>query len=141
MTYRDGDPWPGGTDGGGHSLTFTGGAPDSPHSWRPSVLPGGSPGVSDAVPFTGGDLLGYAIAGLSVRGEADDPPEFRIRTRLGSDDAVIHAEWSADLETWSSDGLQRGGQVPIGDGLAEEAWTLPDRAESTLFFRAVVTTR
>jgi hypothetical protein len=141
VSYLDGDPWPGGADGDGHSLTFAGGEPESPLSWRPSVQTGGTPGATDAVPFTGGDLLAYAVAAFSVQPGADGSPEFQITTRLGADDALVSAEWSRDLETWSTQDLRRVRQTPTGNGLAIDAWILDQPPAPRLFFRAIVNAR
>ena len=43
FTYDDRSPWPGGTDGEGHSLTYAGGDANDPSSWRPSTSAAGTP--------------------------------------------------------------------------------------------------
>lgn len=143
VSYDDAAPWPGGTDGDGYSLTFRGAEANAATSWRPSAQLGGTPGSTDAVPFDGGDrLLDYALTGVSVQLSAEGVPEFHLTTRLGADDAVVTAEWSTDLQSWSNEGIERTRQVPIGDGLADDVWRLSDPPpDSQLFFRAVVSLR
>lgn len=78
--YADGSPWTPGPNRNGYSLVLqrAGTAPDprDPAQWRTSVQPGGSPGGTDAVKFSGvagadangngqADLLDYAMGAAS----------------------------------------------------------------------------
>ena len=137
LSCGDDAPWPGGTDGDGHSLVFVDGDPNAATSWRASVAAGGSPGGSDSVPLqAGGDLISYAIGRQEVAFSESGQAEFHITTILGADDVSIEPEWSADLESWSSEGFVRSSQTPLGDGNALEVWTAhtPEGA-ARVFFR------
>jgi hypothetical protein len=141
ITYDDREPWPGGTDGDGYSLTYVAGDQNAPSSWRPSAVPTGSPGKGDAVPFAGGDILNYAIVSSSVGSAADGTVEFRMTTRLGADDAQVIPEWSDDLAAWNNANFQRLRVTPTGNGTAEEVWSLPPPSTSPHYFRARVLSR
>ena len=138
LNYGDSAPWPGGTDGDGHSLVDRGGTLASPESWRPSVSPAGHPGTHDAVPRNGEDLLSYSLAGVSVEIASDGLPEFHLSSRLGADEVTISAEWSLDLKSWNREGFFRASLEPAGPGIAREVWVLSGPTAPTLFFRAVV---
>ena len=115
FTYRDDAPWPNAADGNGHSMVLI--APDTnpdhalPENWRASVLPDGTPGGSDAIPFAGdpnadsngngySDLFDYAMA---------HPPAERLpgayavqfNLRAGADDARVIIEISTTLTAWT----------------------------------------
>ena len=68
--YDDEAPWVTRADGGGKSLTkilsASGNRTDHPFSWRASVTNGGSPGSSDALPFSGDAGLDQDGDGLSA---------------------------------------------------------------------------
>ncbi len=141
LTYGDDAPWPGGTDGEGHSLTFVAGDPNSPASWRPSVHSGGSPGAGDAAPFVGGDLLSYALSASSVRLASEGVIEYSLTTWLGADDAEIIPECSSDLLSWHAEDFERLRITPLGDGRAEEIWSRPASGAGRLYFRTRLTSR
>ena len=67
--FRDQHPWPTAPDGTGRSLvpvTPGNAMSTDPLDWRSSLFPGGNPGWSDTIPFSGGGeetLLAYALAG------------------------------------------------------------------------------
>jgi len=102
-------------------------------NWRCSSLPGGNPGTSDARPtFTGDPLADLDNDGLDALlehflGTSDTTPDdatdllqlgtittddsqtyptFQITYPIGSDDIVPIAQWSQDLQTWSTDPAQ-----------------------------------
>jgi hypothetical protein len=120
--YDDVSPWPTPPDGDGPSLTLirpqTNPDHSLPQSWRPSVLPGGSPGASDAVTFTGNpaadsngdglsDLVAHALAGpgaasLELPSTTLTPGGlvWRIPLHSAAEDVQLHPEWSPDMQTW-----------------------------------------
>lgn len=130
--YNDRAPWPLEADGLGYALVLVSPAtrpdPANPLNWRLSTLPGGSPGVDDAVAFVGdpladadGDglpaLIEYALGGSeSARGDAPElRPELQTVTlpegaipfltvkfsrAVAADGASLVLESSTDLRTW-----------------------------------------
>ena len=157
FTYNDKLPWPTAADGGGHSLTLI--APQTnpdhalPANWRASALPGGTPGSSDAVPFTGianadtdgdglSDFLEYALGDPPANAVLlpDGTQAMLLTRRVAADDAWVIVESSADLSTWlplPADSLA-GDTAPAG-GLMTESWTpLPGGARSFMRARVVV---
>jgi hypothetical protein len=107
--YLDRSPWPPAPNRNGYSLVLMRPetAPDhrDPAQWRASVLPGGSPGNSDAVPFTG-----VATADANGNGQPD-----LLDHALGTVLAAPGAGMQMALEFF-----------PSGEGLAEHLTvTLP----------------
>lgn len=107
-----------------------------PSAWRPSVNPGGTPRNSDAIAFSGGDLLDYAVVEIAVELGIDGVPEFVITTRPGADDVSVTAEWSEDLEDWKRQDLFQESQTPLGGGLGREVWRLAGATPRELFLRS-----
>ncbi len=98
FTYDDKSPWPSSTDGSGPSLVFRSGDPDLPESWRASLANGGTPGTSDSVPYTNGDIHAYA---LSETLQFDtDTNILTIPRNPGADDISSTPQWSSDLQNW-----------------------------------------
>lgn len=121
FVWDDVAPWPVTPDGNGPSMTLI--APESnpdpsqASAWRPSMVSGGTPGFTDAVPFTGdphadddGDgisnVCAYAL-GLNLPGtelpavtQTGDRLTWRVGLNPAAEDATIHCEWSADLQAW-----------------------------------------
>ena len=121
FSYNDRAPWPTSPDGGGPSLVLirpeTNPDPGDGTNWRPSSANGGNPGGTDAIPFPGGDLFEYALAGQpGVVATTGGDHEFTFSVRLGSDQVAIEAEWSPDLVTWT----------PSSDSLLPVLESLPD---------------
>ena len=142
VSYDDTSPWPAGTDGDGHSLTYISGSQNSAASWRASVAGNGSPGTVDRIPYVqGGDLLDYALARYPSIAIGDDQAELRIPARLGADDAVIEPEWSTDLINWYTGGLMRVGSTVPEEGETMELWQLDLPSNDSLFFRTRVRLR
>jgi hypothetical protein len=117
FSYDDRFPWPEAADGEGYSLVFFGSDPTDPASWRRSVSPGGTPEGSDSLPFTGGDLLAYALP--------DPKTEFNVTTNqwalqftrpLNADEARYVVELSPDLETWTATGNLSDLGLPVDSG-------------------------
>ena len=125
--YRDDFPWPMSPDGDGPSLTRI--APGSRStdpsvstSWRPSVAVGGSPGVGDALTFTGeteadndhdglNALLEHAMGTsdaaadrmedlLSVSLEEGNFLEISLQRNPAAEDMQFIIQASADLVVW-----------------------------------------
>lgn len=130
FTYSNTAPWPLAPDGSGPSLTYLGGDPNSPQSWRPSVHPGGSPGSSDTIPFNGDDLLSYAIRNEHFD---FDSKTLAVQQNPGADHAMITPEWSFDLKTWHSTDFTLVSTTPL-------TWIVPDQNQTT-FFRLRVSFR
>ena len=148
--YRDDFPWPGSPDGDGPSLTRI--APGSstelsaPSSWRPSVAVGGSPGVGDALTFTGeaeadsdhdglNALLEHAMGTsdaaadrmedlLSVSLAAGNLLEISLQRNLAAEDMQFTIQASTDLEAWDDldAELQLTQSDYLGGGVALEGY-------------------
>lgn len=100
-------PWPTEPDSLGHSLVYIAGDPDQPSSWRSSTSPGGNPGSSDSVPYSGGSLQTYALAEEPVFDLSS--MTFSVQTNSGADGVILTPQWSTDLETWNdSDFIYEG---------------------------------
>ena len=99
FTYNDKSPWPTAPDGDGYSLVLV--APESspdhtvPTNWRSSAAPGGNPGATDAVSFTGDPDLDGDGDGLSaflehalgsISGDAGHSPESFLQVGSGTFD-------------------------------------------------------
>lgn len=138
FTYDNNLPWPASADGTGPSLVLIAPetAPDHAlaQNWRASLVPGGTPGGSDAVPYTGGDLLGYALAGH---------PELNFSTMTvsvplnrGADDVEVTPQWSTDLLNWNENRFEFLGGEP-------REWRImqPPFGELRLFLRLEVVER
>ena len=108
FSYDDHNPWPNEADGAGSSLTLIRPEfnPDSslPTSWRPSRLPGGSPGTSDALLISSyPSLLEYAFTALPTPAASDQTFDFTWGERLGADDVTLQLETSTNLASWTPD--------------------------------------
>ncbi|MEZ5301095.1 MAG: lamin tail domain-containing protein [Verrucomicrobiales bacterium] len=110
FAYDDEAPWPEGADGTGASLVLINPAslPDHalPENWRASVGGVANPGASDAVPYGGGDLIGYALAGPpSIQLPAGSGAlRIRLAEIAGADFAKVRFQISGDLSTWQEAG-------------------------------------
>ena len=159
--YDDRAPWPLPADGDGFSLSLIAPAgnpdPGEAANWRSSLAAGGSPGVSDGLPFQGAtadDLLAYALVDvlepltISIRNFEDNGSfgEYlvaTVSTMPGADDARVVVEFSSDLANWES-----GTAVFLGSdeqaGVTRRAWRAPTpwSVNNPLrFARLVVTAR
>ncbi len=149
--YRDGNPWPESADGGGFSLVRTdfspGGDLDDPHSWRPSVDHGGSPGGSDSQPYAGGSLLDYALAGGPMIEHRGAKAGISYRYNLAADQVALTLETAADLAAWEAAGgeLAVVSRVNHGDGTEtlrfETAGPVPFEGAPEMFVRLRVSLR
>ena len=160
FTYGDDTGWSTFPDGGGPSLSLIGpsGSPDlsDPANWRPSTLPGGTPGSTDATTFSGdphGDdnnngisnLVEYAAGSQFTTGFITvGEQEFFTLTfdqNLAADDVLITVESSSDLVTWTP-ATTRSSASYNGDGTLTVSWaangnlTVPQQ-----FLRVRVTNR
>lgn len=118
FSYDDRLPWPSAPDGGGPSLVLI--APEMnpdhslPANWRPSAVPGGNPGTTDAASFAGDpnadldsngipDLVDHALigGGLPSLSVGTETVGFSFGRNLAADDVSVAIEISTDLSTWS----------------------------------------
>ena len=151
--YDDQLPWPSPADSDGHSLVLIdpGANPDhnDPTSWRASNATGGNPAASDSTTFSGGDLLNYALGDLPRQLEivpGNGSLNISYAQMLSADDAIISAEWSTDLDTWTPLGSEFDiSDIEIlADGrqlVTLSSSTAPIIGETTLFLRLSVTLR
>lgn len=148
FTYLDVAPWPTAPDGAGASLVLirpeTSPTHGDPTNWRASLMPGGTPGGTDAESFAeipdadlDGDglnaLLEYALG--SIAGDSAPSPESVItlgsalfegdsvesltlsfRRNLAAEDVVISVQVSPDLVDWNTLPSAFVFAVPNGDG-------------------------
>ena len=147
LRYNDKEPWPTSPDGTGNSLVLVAPAaardPDLPQNWRPSRMPGGTPGSSDSIPYTGNsdeEILTYATGGttggvVETTGGTSIFEHFRID---GADDAAITVQVSADMVTWTEEGVNFLNQSVPENGATRMRWNLPVEAEIPTFARIVV---
>jgi len=108
FSYDDHNPWPNEADGAGSSLTLIrpefNPDPSLPTNWRPSRLPGGSPGTSDALLLSSyPDLLAYAFTALPTPAVSDQTFDFTWGERVGADDVTLQLETSTNLTSWTPD--------------------------------------
>ena len=125
FSYRDDSPWPSGPDGGGFSLVLINPASNPNHAdpanWRESTQPGGNPGGSDAVMFSGnpnddldsdgfGALLEHATgtsdsipsgSPVALSSTIDDRLVLTLQRNLAADDVSHRLEISTDLVIWT----------------------------------------
>lgn len=111
FTYDNDAPWPSTPGEIGTSLIFISGDPNHPQSWRASLSVGGNPNGSDSVPYSGGNLLSYALeSGI----EYDPITETLSATKKpGADEATLTLQWSNDLNTWNTDEIEFLGSDPL----------------------------
>ncbi len=148
FSYGDRSPWPEGADGDGYSMVLIapGLNPDHTlaHNWRSSVLPGGSPGQSDAVIFSGqadadedsdglSAFLEHALgsddgiagtSGVAVQADESGALLFIHPRNLAADDVIFSVELSADLVSWVPGGEDFiiESDTPAGDGTSVVVW-------------------
>jgi hypothetical protein len=124
FSWDDTPPWPQSPDGNGPSLTLirplTKPDPANPANWRPSTNPGGSPGTSDAITFSGNPLaddnfdgfpnLAAHALGLNLPAQGPYLPSLSLtNNRLtwafpsnpAAEDVTITPEVSSNLTSWS----------------------------------------
>ncbi len=105
FTYDNNNPWPESPDGQGTSLVLIAPetAPDNsrPENWRASTTIGGNPGDSDRIPYSGGDLISYALIAHPVFDFSGMTISAALRP--GADDVEVIPQWSADLQNWNED--------------------------------------
>jgi len=147
--YGDHLPWPPEADGAGSTLTLI--RPESqpdaslPANWRPSRLPGGSPGTSDSL-MAGSypALTDYAFAVLPTLTSQNGQFVLTWGERLGADSVLLRAEASANLTNWLPDPgdgtLLELTSATTADGTRTLTATLPS-ASSWKFWRFRATLR
>lgn len=103
IRYDDSVPWPSKPDGGGPSLVYRSGDPDSPFSWRSSRSPGGSPGVNEREPHTPDiSFEEYAFGFLEAPIQVDANRTASFSYRRYADDTIWSLEGSLDLMQWEA---------------------------------------
>ena len=120
FTYGESSPWPDAADGAGYSLVFTGDDPTDPLDWRSSATLGGDPGAGSSTPYTGGDLIDYALASPTLVTEVGDS-EFLLsaHVNLAAEGVSLEMQFATDLDTWTSaSGEDLVSRVNHGDGTA-----------------------
>lgn len=150
-------PWPTAAAGQSASLVLLDPAldPNLPESWRASLVPHGTPGFTDTLPFTGDPIADADHDGVPaileyVLGTSDADPAvgpgliqagpvgglwftLSYPRRLGTEDARIRVESSTDLNTWSA-AIPLAADPPI-DGIRRETWGAPTSGRPTQFLR------
>lgn len=153
FSYDDEAPWPVAADGGGPSLVLI--APltnpdhENPLNWRTSLAPGGSPGGSDSLPFTGiaGDdddkdgwsnLAEYALGANPSLTHSLTPDGLTFTTSRvpGADDAAVTGEYGTSLDAWQAAQL-------IAVTETTQTWRVPQTALASphVFIRATIRQR
>ncbi|MFN0128006.1 MAG: lamin tail domain-containing protein [Verrucomicrobiales bacterium] len=153
FAYDDDFPWPAAADGQGPSLVLI--APSTnpdhtmPANWRPSAHPGGNPGASDSIPFTGdpggdidgdgfNDLIEHALGPNPIITYAPGPEGFTFTLPMvpSADDALISGQVSTTLTGWVPADL-------IGSTSSSLTFRVPPSLSTAnqIFFRANVRLR
>jgi len=174
LTFNDKFPWPEAADGDGFSLVLIDPRAnpnhDDPANWRPSVAIGGTPGGSDATPFTAAPLedldqdglaalLEYALGTsdtipdpgppLAVTVARADTPAgqdsllLSYRRNLAADEARLAIEISEDLQNWrsASGRVEHVDSAHNGDGTSREHFRVTLDGTPMQFFRLRASTR
>ncbi|MDB4693121.1 lamin tail domain-containing protein [Akkermansiaceae bacterium] len=139
FTYGDASPWPDSADGDGYSLVFNGTDATQPNDWRPSTTIGGNPSTTDSTPYPGGDLLVYLVANGPTADFTNDSFSISVDLNLDADAAIIKAQFSSDLDTWTDATIFT--QVNNGDGTSTLTATPSSPSDTKLFGRFVVKLR
>lgn len=105
FVYNDVSPWPEFADNDGPSLVLISPledpSPEDPSNWRPSSLPGGSPGDSNAIPFSGSNLIDHGLIEKPSISIKNDQLKVIFTQDLRADDVVVNLQVSSDLINWS----------------------------------------
>jgi hypothetical protein len=167
FAYSDTVPWPEAAAGDGGSLVLI--APETnpdhalPRNWRPSALPGGNPGTSDAVAFVGDPLVdvdGDGLAALlehalgssdlssgvsSVLPAFNSTGEFLVSfpRNIAAEDVAIEIQLSDNLVDWSPAGVGTTfiGSADQGGGIWRETWRILENPAARRFVRLSVSQR
>lgn len=145
--YNDRLPWPPEADGNGYSLTrieTAGGA--HVDRWRPSALPGGNPGATDAEALSDyPDLAQYAFGEtqqLTSLRIPDNLPAIRWIQRTAADQARVVIDVSTDLNDWAVAGEDDVAMAAAtSDGTGFRTLTATITAESARYLRLRVEER
>lgn len=148
FTFNDANPWPKEADGGGRTLVLANRAAgadySSPLNWRASTTPGGNPAADDTAAFPGGDLLTYALAGITppLLTRMPDGSMRLTHRRPAVADAVSYGiETSDTLATWFTTEATLLSQTVQLDGSVLMTWNIPPTALPSKFARVRVTLR
>lgn len=126
--YDSSAPWPAAADGAGYSLTLReGGMPGSPADWRTSVARHGTPGGSDAVPFTGRGDADWKRYSLGAEPVLDwNGSRLALRIPPGADAARYVVEESARLDFWQQTRVGGPVEARLSTGEFELGWRFPN---------------
>ena len=132
--YSTGFPWP--ASASGRSMVLINPSdPAAPQSWRPSAETTGNPGASDFIPRAPGQsLLDYTLGRTQPVFDAGTG-NFSVTRRLGADSATLRPEWSADLNSWSTNSLSLIAETPDGVGNSTLQWKLDLAPADKAFIR------
>jgi hypothetical protein len=166
FTYSDSEPWPALADTAGYSLVLI--APESrpdpavAQNWRLSVQPGGSPGGSDRIAWSGdpaanadGDaftaLLEYALGQSDTVPQAGSPLALTtegtdffvtLERALAADGVVTEFEHSTALLGWQATPATLAAEEILSGGRTRQTWRLTGLpAGGEVFIRWRVTLR
>ncbi|NWK54950.1 lamin tail domain-containing protein [Verrucomicrobiaceae bacterium N1E253] len=143
FVYNDVPPWPTSPDSTGASLVLIHPQSLPDHSnainWRASIQSGGNPGTSDSTPYTGGNLVDYALSSGPTTESIDGIRRLTYSQKLGHDDVEVAPQWSTNLEDWSETELTVIQQTPDPNGNPVYTWSLPDSPRG--FVRLRITER
>lgn len=163
--YGDSGAWPVLADGGGRSLTRRSSQqpldPAEPSSWRPSVVPDGTPGRDDSVPLLGsegadgndGDGDGWTALAEYFWGTSDARPDekplgqprlsvdpraglvLELEHPLAADAVEVSWEQSDDLSGWKPLSPNSGPAIVITADRETLRWPVPDAEAGVRFYR------
>jgi hypothetical protein len=135
--------WPAAANGAGYSLTLREGAPpSSPASWRSSVAIHGTPGSSDATPWTGISDDAWRIYALGQQPDltltgTTNTRQLSLTIPPGADRAQYQVETSRDLQAWQQALWTGPVESRTFSGKFTLTWTSPDTTSRFLRIRAV----
>lgn len=145
FSYNDQAPWPEFADGGDPSLVLIKPESNPDHSiasnWRNSTVAHGNPGSSDAILFSGGDLVDYAVSEpLMFTAVNAQSVEMSYTLFIGADSANVTMESSTDLMDWQPYTLAGGVMLSYhGDGtMTYSGYAIPATAGTKFFLRLVI---
>ena len=143
ITYNDNAPWPEEADGDGFSLVLV--CPEShpdtsvASHWRVSRVLDGNPGGTDAIAYTGGDLVEYAVQAPLVFSFVDATHiNIQYALNLGADDATVQLLGSTDMNSWSPYTPSQVQKV-YRDGKIEWSGIIDSTAQTQFFLKLSVT--
>ena len=132
FTYSDDPPWPEESDGDGYSLVLKGDDVAQPSSWRLSTSYDGNPGSTDAIPFTGGDLIDYLLVDSPTPHLITDSFYLQFSLNRAADDASFEVEFSKDLSVWyPATSADQASRIINPDGTTTFLYQTPNPLDAT----------